>query len=140
MSVKAVGQASAHRTDSGSAASGGSGQQQSTMQISVASWVPPLSGDTAEAQFLKSLVTGGLLNRDPNQQIPLDHHVAEVQEEFGGLQRRSFSTTARLKHHWNKQLRAGRRWPTHASGYFQKGECGGPREAHLPRCPPVAYP
>ena len=68
MSVKAVGQASAHRTDSGSAASGGSGQQQSTMQISVASWVPPLSGDTAEAQFLKSLVTGGLLNRDPNQQ------------------------------------------------------------------------
>ena len=79
MSVKAVGQASAHRTDSGSAASGGSGQQQSTMQISVASWVPPLSGDTAEAQFLKSLVTGGLLNRDPNQQIPLDHHVAEVQ-------------------------------------------------------------
>ena len=77
MSVKAVGQASAHRTDSGSAASGGSGQQQSTMQISVASWVPPLSGDTAEAQFLKSLVTGGLLNRDPNQQIPLDHHVAE---------------------------------------------------------------
>ena len=97
MSVKAVGQASAHRTDSGSAASGGSGQQQSTMQISVASWVPPLSGDTAEAQFLKSLVTGGLLNRDPNQQIPLDHHVAEVQEEFGGLQRRSFSTTARLK-------------------------------------------
>ena len=78
MSAKAVGQASAHRTDSGSAASGGSGQQQSTMQISVASWVPPLSGDTAEAQFLKSLVTGGLLNRDPNQQIPLDHHVAEV--------------------------------------------------------------
>ena len=77
MNVKAVGQASAHRTDSGSAASGGSGQQQSTMQISVASWVPPLSGDTAEAQFLKSLVTGGLLNRDPNQQIPLDHHVAE---------------------------------------------------------------
>ena len=79
MSVKAVGQASAlHRTDSGTAAPGGSGQQQSTAQLSVASWVPPLSGGTAQGSLLKSLVTEGLCNRDPNQQIPLGPHVAEV--------------------------------------------------------------
>ena len=80
MSVKAVGQASAlHRTDSGTAAPGRSGQQQSTAQLSVASWVPPLSGGTAQGSLLKSLVTEGLCNRDPNQQIPLGRHVAEVQ-------------------------------------------------------------
>jgi len=76
MSVKAVGQASAlHRTDSGTAAPGGSGQQQSTAQLSVASWVPPLSGGTAQGSLLKSLVTEGLCNRDPNQQIPHGLHV-----------------------------------------------------------------